>query len=98
MNRRKEEAEVIVRLDYIDGLAHITVSSWPAMARKLERRYGKSLDGNSEQSRRWRVPLNLIAFMKPPKPSRRRSKRGVVASHYLPHLEAVPEEFFSKSV
>jgi hypothetical protein len=97
MKRRKEEAEVIVRLDYIDGLAHITVSSWPAMARKLERRYGKSLDGNSDQSKRWRVPLNLIAFIKPPKPLRKRCR--ITANVGLTyHVDRLPELSNAKSV
>jgi hypothetical protein len=62
MKRRKEEAEVIIRLDYQDQQAHVCVSAWPAMARKMERLYGKSLDGNSEQSRRWKLPLKAIGF------------------------------------
>jgi hypothetical protein len=64
LKQRKEEAEVIVRLDMLEGLAHITVSAWTAMARKMERLYGRSLDGSSQQSRRWRVPLNTISFRK----------------------------------
>jgi hypothetical protein len=62
MKQRKDEAEVIVRLDLVDRQAHITVHAWTAMARKMERLYGKSLDGDSQQSRRWRVPLNAISF------------------------------------
>jgi hypothetical protein len=62
MNRSEQEAEVIVRLDYMSEQAHICVSRWPAMARKLERLYGPSLDGQSEQSRRWAIPLRLISF------------------------------------
>ncbi len=64
MKQRKEEAEVIVRLDMLDGLAHITVSARTAMARRMERLYGRSLDGDAQQSRRWRVPLNTISFRK----------------------------------
>jgi hypothetical protein len=56
MKRRAEEAEVIARLDYFTGIAHICVVSWPAMARKLERLYGPSLDGKGGQIRRWKVP------------------------------------------
>ena len=62
MKQHKDEAEVIVRLDLLDGQAHITVHAWTTMARKMERLYGKSLDGDSQQSRRWRVPLNTISF------------------------------------
>jgi hypothetical protein len=62
MKQRKDEGEVIVRLDLLDRQAHITVHAWTAMARKMERLYGKSLDGHSQQSRRWRVPLNAISF------------------------------------
>ena len=73
MERRKEEAEVMVRLDYVDKLAHITVHAWTSMAHKMERLYGRSLDGDSESSRRWRVPLRLISFRRPAKEG---SKRG----------------------
>jgi len=62
MKRSKEEAEVIVRLDYMEQEAHILVAAWPAMAAKMERLYGPSLDGTSEQSRRWRIPLRAISF------------------------------------
>jgi len=62
MKRIALEAEVIVRLDYSTDIAHICVSSWPAMARKLERLFGPSLDDQAEQTRRWRVPLRVIRF------------------------------------
>jgi len=62
MKRIKEEAEVIVRLDYMEQLAHICVHAWPAMAARMEKRYGASLDGSSESSRRWRVPLRVVRF------------------------------------
>lgn len=80
MKRLKDEAEVIVRLDYADGQAHITVHAWPAMATKMEKRYGPSLDGHSEQSRRWRVPLRLISFRKPSRTAKKPSKTPVLAS------------------
>lgn len=63
MKRIKEEAEVIVRLDFQDQLAHICVSAWPSMAAKMEKRYGTSKDGrNTPQSARWAVPLRCISF------------------------------------
>jgi hypothetical protein len=62
MKRLKEQAEVIVRLDYQDQLAHICVADWPAMAAKMEKRYGRGLDSPSGQSRRWKVPLKAISF------------------------------------
>jgi len=62
VKRIKEEAEVIVRLDYMEQLAHICVHAWPAMAAKMEKRYGPSMDGSSESSRRWRVSLRVIRF------------------------------------
>lgn len=80
MKRIKDEAEVIVRLDYVDQLAHITVHAWPSMATKMEKRYGPSLDGQSEQSRRWRVPLNRISFRKASRSARERIKTPVLAS------------------
>jgi hypothetical protein len=64
VKRIKESAEVIVRLDYQDQLAHICVADWPAMAAKMERRYGRGLDSPSGQSRRWAVPLGAISFRK----------------------------------
>jgi hypothetical protein len=36
MKRFKEQAEVIVRLDYQDQQAHICVADWPAMAARME--------------------------------------------------------------
>jgi hypothetical protein len=81
MKRVKEQAEVIVRLDYLDQLAHITVSAWPAMAAKMEKRYGPSLDGISEQSRRWRAPLRAISFRSGnPKQSKQPARVPVLAS------------------
>jgi hypothetical protein len=62
MKRSKEEAEVIVRLDFLEQSAHVCVSQWPAMAAKMEKLYGKSLDGNSEMSRRWVIPMRSVSF------------------------------------
>ena len=62
MKRIKESAEAIVRLDYQSQQAHICVADWPAMAAKMERKYGKSIDSPSGQSRRWKVPLKAISF------------------------------------
>ena len=59
----KEEAEVIVRLDYKEGLAHICVSAWPGMFRKMTKRYGVSLDGpDPKRAARWKVPLRAVMF------------------------------------
>ena len=96
MRRVKGEAEVIVRLDYLDGLAHITVSAWPALAAKMEKRYGPSLDGRSGQSRRWRVPFKLISFRNVPRQRKERLKVAGFASgprqnHMSPHLAAFNE-------
>lgn len=63
MKREKECAEVIVRLDYMDKMAHICVSAWPKMAAKMRKLYGESLDGrNTPQSARWKIPLRSISF------------------------------------
>jgi hypothetical protein len=62
MKRSKQEAEVIVRLDFLEKSAHICVAQWPAMAAKMERLYGRSLDANSQQSCRWAVPIKAISF------------------------------------
>ena len=62
MKRIKEEAEVIVRLDYMDQ-AHICVGSWPRMAAKMKKLYGESLDrGGKNQSQRWLIPMRCTSF------------------------------------
>jgi hypothetical protein len=50
MQRSKQEAEVIVRLDFMDQQAHICVSQWPAMAAKMRKRYGPSRDAGSDKA------------------------------------------------
>ena len=69
MKGRKEEMEVIVRLDQLEGKVHICVGSWPAMKRKMERLYGPSLDHNrGGQSERWVIPMRSISFRRIPAP------------------------------
>lgn len=66
MKRCQEEAEVIVRMDYKEKMAHICVSQWPSMAKRMEKRYGVSRDGRNPQlSARWAVPLRSISFRNP---------------------------------
>jgi hypothetical protein len=61
----REEAEVIIRLDQIDGKAHICVSSWPAMYRKMLRLHGDPKDGPAKgQVARWIVPLEAVLLRK----------------------------------
>ena len=63
MKGRKDEAEVIVRLDQQEQKIHICVASWPAMYRKMRKLYGESLDGNNPpHSARWIMPLNAVTF------------------------------------
>ena len=62
MRRSKDEAEVIVRLDYLEKKAHICVCQWPAMAAKIRKRYGPSLDPGGKFVERWVVPLKAISF------------------------------------
>ncbi len=62
MRRRAQEAELTARLDYLTATAYLCVVSWPAMARKLERLYGPSLDAKGGQVRRWKVPIKAIGF------------------------------------
>ena len=71
MKRIAQEAEVIARLDFATAETSITVVSWPAMARRMERLYGKPAD-NRGQVQRWRVKGLLVAFRKP-------RKHGVLA-------------------
>lgn len=63
MKGKKEEAEVIVRLDQLDQAVYVCVSAWPAMYRKMCRLYGPSLDGaNPEHAARWKIPLKAVRF------------------------------------
>ena len=63
---RREEAEVIVRLDPQDGSAYICVSAWPAMYRKMCKLYGPSQGGgNPGHTARWKVPLKAVRFRSP---------------------------------
>jgi hypothetical protein len=64
MKRIAQEAEVIARLDYLTGETHICVVSWPSMARRMERLYGKPFNTRG-QVRRWKVEGLAIAFRKP---------------------------------
>jgi hypothetical protein len=66
MQGRREETEVIVRLDQLDGFCHINVSMWPAMARKMTKLYGPSLDARrGGNSLRWKIPLKSVTFRRP---------------------------------
>jgi hypothetical protein len=81
MKRIKEEAEVIVRLDYQTQRAHICVSAWPAMAAKMERLYGTGMDLDTDNcARRWEVPLNAISF--------RKASRRVMSPKHLAALKS----------
>ena len=64
MKRIAQEAEVIARLDCMTGETHICVVSWPAMARRMERLYGKPCDARG-QVQRWKVQGLTVAFRKP---------------------------------
>lgn len=58
---RKEEAEVIIRLDQRGQRAHVCVVAWPAMFRKMVKLHGESLDGADPQhSARWIIPISAI--------------------------------------
>ena len=62
MRGRIEEAELLIRLDQKDQTAYICVSAWPAMARKMARLYGPSID--RAYGRRWKLPLKAVSFRK----------------------------------
>jgi hypothetical protein len=64
MKGRKEEAEVIVRLDQLTGECHICVSCWPSMARKMLKLYGLCLPKSGNNVHYWTVPLKSITFRK----------------------------------
>jgi hypothetical protein len=65
MKRSREEAEVVVRLDFMTQKINIYVAAWPSMAAKMTKLYGPSIDGKSEMSRRWVVPMGLVSFRRP---------------------------------
>jgi hypothetical protein len=64
MKRIAQEAEVVARLDFLTGETHICVVSWPAMARRVERLYGKPCDADG-QVKRWRIKGLTVTFRKP---------------------------------
>ena len=66
MKGRREEAECIIRIDQMDDCAYICVSMWPAMYRKMLKRYGLGLDSKGN-SCRWKVPIRSISFRSPEK-------------------------------
>jgi hypothetical protein len=74
---KEEEAEVIVRLDFMDQVAHICVCQWPAMAAKMRKRYGPSRDPGSQFSERWKVPLKTISFRSLSKMSEKTRKPSI---------------------
>jgi len=70
---KREEAEVIVRLDQFEGNVHICVHAWPAMYRKMVRLYGPSRDGEAKHSARWVLPLKVISFRRVSQKSSKRT-------------------------
>ena len=77
---KREEAELIVRLDQLEGTAHVCVTSWPAMYRKMFRLYGPSLDGpNPEHAARWKLPLKAVSFRRITTPSTRPRRMAILA-------------------
>lgn len=78
-----EEQEVVIRIDAVDGQAHIC-STWPRWSRKLETRLGcptKYQEQNDTvQVAFWKVPLGRISIRSMPKPGRDRHQTGRFAS------------------
>ena len=64
MKRIAQEAEVIARLDFLTNETHITVVSWPTMARRMKRLYGEPFDTRG-QVQRWKVEGLPVTFRKP---------------------------------
>ena len=65
MKGRKEEAEIIVRIDQLAGIANICVSSWPSMARKMLKLYGHALQKSGQQAHYWTLPMKSVSFRRP---------------------------------
>ena len=64
LKRSRCEAEVIVRLDYADNLAHVCVCQWPSMARRMKKLYGPPEQSTASASQRWLIPLKAISFQR----------------------------------
>ncbi len=79
MKGKREEAEVIIRIDQMDDCAYICVSMWPAMYRKMLKRYGPGLDSKGN-SCRWKVPIRSISFRSPEKKAGKAPKHGFVSA------------------
>lgn len=78
-----DEAEVIIRLDKSDRLAHIC-STWAEWSRKFEKRHGgpskyQEKDGVVTVAR-WTLPLTAISIRRPRKPGATASKTGRFSS------------------
>lgn len=56
-----DEAEVVIRLDKLDGLAHVCVHAWPEMFRKYKKRLGEPYD-NGQTTARWKVPSKAVTM------------------------------------
>ncbi len=85
MKRSKTEAEVIVRLDFLDQKAHICVCQWPAMAARMRRRYGDPLE-SGQFVERWAVPLKAVSFRslaRKPRQNKKATRMAVLASGVL---------------
>jgi hypothetical protein len=94
MKGKREEAELIVRLDQHDGCAYICVSVWPALYRKMCRLYGPSLDGsNPEHTARWKLPLKAVSFRRiQPSEKPRRMPTFAFKRREKQQFETIPPE------
>lgn len=94
MKGRREEAEVIVRLDQQEQKVHICVASWPAMYRKMLKLYGPSKDhGQVGQSARWELPLKAISFRRIPDSKKPRKVGGFALKRHK--LSKSEEEMYA---
>ena len=91
---RREEAEVIVRIDQQGAAVYICVSSWPAMYRKMCRLYGPPLDGpNPKHAARWKLPLKTVSFRRILASTRpRRMPTSAFKRREKPQFESVTPE------
>ncbi len=66
----RNEQEVLLRLDRLDGQAHIN-STWPEWSRKLERLYGAPKKVTQREgkvtSAFWTIPLNRVTLRRGPR-------------------------------
>jgi hypothetical protein len=90
MKGRKEEAEVIARLDQLDGCLHLCVVAWPGMYRKMCKLYGEpNITSDTGNMARWKVPMKALSFRRiSTSTTPRKMAVGAFGRHQKPRSDA----------